>query len=80
MVSPLRVARRLFWVLLLTLLAFALTYGLVVAVDLGTRGPTSPGLSPHGRLALTLGVLGGAGLPVGLMRLRFYSSRRGYDR
>ena len=36
-------------------------------------------LTVHGYIALVLGVIGTAGLGVGLMVLVFYSSRHGYD-
>jgi O-antigen ligase len=37
------------------------------------------GMSAHGYIALTLGVLGTAGLSGGLMALLFFSQRQGYD-
>lgn len=78
--TALRLARRVLWIAVLTVLAFAATFGLVVAIDLLTRTGDFPGFSLHGRVALTLGILGVAGLTAGLMRLLFYSSRRGFDR
>ena len=36
-------------------------------------------LTVHGYIALTLGVVGTAGLGIGLMVLVFYSHRHGYD-
>lgn len=65
-------------VLLVAALGTILVVALVMAVDVWS-GAGDTGMSGHGYVAMTLGVVVTLLLGGGLMTLVFYSSRRGYD-
>ena len=66
------------WVLVFLTVSAALTAGAFAALWL-LGGGEGVGLSLHGGLALTLGIVLTAAMTVGLMALMFHSDRSGHD-
>jgi hypothetical protein len=66
------------WVSRFVLLSVGVVVALLVVVW-AVNGLSGLGLSIHGMIALSLGIILSVGLGVGLMALVFYSNRSGQD-